>query len=334
MKSSCFKTVLVGMGQMGRHHFRILSEDPRFDLLGVVDPVLSQLPSEGPQLWRHVDEARDLAIDLAVIAAPTELHFGLVKTLLERNCHVLVEKPAAGTAAEAEELVALAQRRDLCLAVGNIERCNPVVAALQAVLDQKLLGPLVHLSGLRAGAYPPHVKAGNDVILDLGVHELDVFRMLLGPLHIVQSKGHTRRKAGVIDVAEILVENQHGVSGQIHVSWFSPERQRKIRVTGERGIAQLDYIAQRLDLICFQKPEEDGGFAWSIDAQGIARTSVPVAGGETLKLQLGQLYRLLTGEPHHLATGEQLIESVQLIEAARLRAEAAGQHRSSKALSL
>ncbi len=315
------RTLLVGMGQMGRHHFRVLREDPRFDLIGVVDPVLATLPETSPPLLRTIDEAWDLPFELAVIAAPTEHHASLVEAVLAHGRHVLVEKPAAATAAVARSLVAAAEKRGLCFAVGQIERCNPVVGGLREVVASGLLGQLVHVAGVRAGGYPPQVKSGNNVIYDLAVHELDVFRMLLGPLKILQSLGHATRPSGIIDTADISLVNATGVTGQVHVSWLSPDRVRTIRLTGTRGVADVDYIAQsvRIGGVGLEKstalPLE-----WQVDAQGVARASLPVTKQETLKIQLDQLHRYLNGEDHRLAIGEALIESVELIEQALARA--------------
>lgn len=315
------KTLLVGMGQMGRHHFRVLSEDARFELIGVVDPVLAQLPRVDVPLYRQLAETSSFDYDLAVVAAPTELHFELVKTLLLQKRHVFVEKPAASSAAAAQQLVTLAREQGRHLAVGNIERCNPVVAALQKVIESGVLGAPVHLQGIRAGSYPARVKEGNDVILDLAVHELDVFRLLLGPLTIMQSYGHAARQSGIVDTAEISVRNAAGVTGQIHVSWLSPERQRRIQLTALQGLAHLDYIGQTLKLVSSSLPHDPQGFDWQLDAQGMARAEVQIATQETLKVQLDQLYRLLQGEKHQLATEEQLIESVSLIEESLARVQ-------------
>lgn len=313
------RTILVGMGHMGRHHFRILQEDPRFELLAVVDPVLPALPEDqarsgsGAQalpLLREIEMAWSLPFDLAVIAAPTELHGRLVSAVLERGRHVFVEKPAASTSQEARQLVALAAAKGVCLAVGNIERCNPVVRALRELLARQELGELIHVTGTRAGAYPAHIKAGNNVFLDLAVHELDVFRMLLGPLTLRYAVGHAKKQAeaGIWDLGQISLLSRSGVSGTIDIDWFSPQRRRSIRVIGTEAQAQVNYIEQSLEVI---------------GADGQLR-SLPVAKVETLKVQLDQLHRYLSGESHQLATGAELIESVALVEEAQRLAAQSG----------
>ncbi len=298
------ETILVGMGHMGKHHFRVLQEDPRFDLKGVVDPVLAALP-EGSRIPLFREVPTSINFRLAVIAAPTELHGQLVKQAIKMQVHVLVEKPAAAHSAEARELVELAKAQGVCLAVGNIERCNPVVGALRSLVNEGRLGRLLHLEGTRSGGYPANVKPGNNVFLDLAVHELDVFRMLLGPLRIRFAQAHAVRQAGIWDCAQVSLESEKGVTGTVQVDWFSPQRRRSIRVIGSEGQALVDYIGQTLELV-----DKDGTL-----------TKIPVPKLETLKIQLEQLYFYISGQEHQLATGEQLIESVALVEEAQLRAQ-------------
>jgi UDP-N-acetylglucosamine 3-dehydrogenase len=305
---------------MGRNHFRVLQDAPRYQLEAVVDPVLDALADASVPLLRTVDEALALDWDLAVVAAPTELHYVLVKKILENNRHVLVEKPAASTLQEARELVQIASDRSLHLAVGNIERCNPVVGALRRLIQTDILGRLVHLTGTRAGGFPRNVKPGNNVILDLAVHELDVFRMLLGPLQVLNSIGHSTQLQNIFDTAEILVAGRQGVTGSVHVNWLTPQRLRSIRVTGTEAVCTVDYIAQTCEIAGLSLKERAAHLMpelqW-LDSHGpLDRASVPVEKQETLKIQLDQLARLLAGHEHNLATHEQLVESVHLVEQA------------------
>jgi UDP-N-acetylglucosamine 3-dehydrogenase len=286
----------------------------------VVDPVLDVLSEASIPLLRTVDEALARDWDLAVVAAPTELHYVLVKKILEHNRHVLVEKPAAATLQQARELVQLASDRKLHLAVGNIERCNPVVGALRRLVQSGILGRLVHLTGTRAGGFPRNVKPGNNVILDLAVHELDVFRMLLGPLKVLNSIGHSTQIQNIFDTAEILVAGDQGATGSVHVNWLTPQRLRNIRVTGTDAVCTVDYIAQSCEIsglnLRGRVADVLPDLQWLSSNGTLDRALLPVEKQETLKIQLEQLHRFLAGQEHYLATHEQLVESVQLVEEA------------------
>ncbi len=315
------RTCLFGLGHMGRNHLRVLQEDERFELVAVVDPVTETLPDTAKPVALLKAAPLDLAFDLAVVAAPTELHFSLVTSLLNRGVHVFVEKPAAGTETEARELVKLAALKGKKLAVGNIERCNPVVKALRQVLQSGIIGTPVHVNGLRAGGFPRNVKPGNNVILDLGVHELDVFRNLLGPIQIVSGVGHDIRSSGIFDTAEVGIRSAKGVTGTVHINWLTPQRMRSIRVTGSEGVCLVDYIAQTCEVYGMGLAERiaNSDFASvsvTHDTQNIAHAKIPVVPKESLKEQLDQLCLYLADKPHVLAIGDELIESVALVEQA------------------
>ncbi len=317
------RVVLVGLGHMGAFHFRVLREDSRFALVAVVDPVLAQLP-EGAgaiPLLRNLAQVADLDYDLALIAAPTEWHDVLVAEAREQGRHVFVEKPAASTPEKALELVTIANSKGLHLAVGHVERCNPVVVSLQKLLQSGVLGRLIHVSATRAGAWPRAVKPGNNVIVDLAVHELDVFRLLLGPLAVIHSVGHSVRESEIVDTAEISLVSHTGVSASIHVNWHTPQRIRNIRVTGTQAVAHVDYLAQTLEVVGHSLSDQKalrelGGICVS-DAQGLQKISLPITIRESLKTQLDQVYAMLQGQGHQLAAGDELIESIVLLAEAQ-----------------
>ena len=243
---------LIGLGKMGRFHYKTIRGDPRFELLAVVDPQVAELPEgdAGPELLSNVSGLRQRFPQLAaaVVAAPTSLHYDLTRQLLEQDIAVLVEKPAATNGAAARELVDLAERRGVPLAAGHVERCNPAVSALQTVLGCGILGRPVHVHAMRGGPWPPGASH-NHVILDLAVHELDVLALLLGPLELEHGALHTL--ADTPDrphTAEIQVKSPAGVTASVHANWLTPQKTRQMRVTGTGGVGIIDYAAQTCHL--------------------------------------------------------------------------------------
>ena len=158
------RAVLVGMGNMGKNHLRVLRESNQFDLVGVVDP----FPVEkdiGLPLFGSIAEALELKPECAVVATPTQTHFQIVGDLLDAGLHVLVEKPSASTHEESVSLLQKAETKNLHLAVGHIERQNPVVASLEKVIAKGWIGKPVHVKAQRMGPKPANVVTGNHVHL-------------------------------------------------------------------------------------------------------------------------------------------------------------------------
>src|SRR5205807_260996 len=133
------QTALVGAGQMGRLHARVIEEYEGTDLVAVVDPSpeAEELAWRRRAQWlRSVDELlAGAAPDLAVVAAPTAEHAAVAGALIEAGVPVLVEKPIAATLEEGRALVDAAHANGVLFSVGHVEWFNPAVRELKARLD-------------------------------------------------------------------------------------------------------------------------------------------------------------------------------------------------------
>lgn len=124
---------VVGVGQMGRHHARILSTLGPARLVGIADLNIDKArelgKAHGAPAFRSADEfpAETRAV---VIAAPTPAHHALAKSFLERGWHCFVEKPLTERVEDAEDIISLAREKNLVLQVGHIERFNPAVVEM------------------------------------------------------------------------------------------------------------------------------------------------------------------------------------------------------------
>ena len=205
------------------------------------------------------------------------------------------------------------------MCVGNVERCNPAVTALRQVLASGLIGTPVHLNATRAGRFPGEVKPGNHVILDLAVHELDVVRMALGPIHVLSSVCHATKLEGIYDTAEILVANAQEITASIHVNWHSPQRIRTLRVTATAGVCEIDYINQNATVYgqllrshpncaTISHAKFDDTFTMC------DKLCINPPKQESLRTQLAEFAACLRSAPHILCQGEEMTESLWLIE--------------------
>ncbi len=309
------RVVLIGTGNMGKNHLRVLQKSSDFALKFIVDPSFdrSLCPDPNIPVLSSLEMLPFNAIDCAIVASPTETHFEIVKKLLHERIHTLVEKPAASSFEEARILVEKAHEYRVKLAVGNIERCNPVIDKLESVLHCGVIGTPVHFSAMRGGGFPRAVKPGNNVILDLAVHDLDVLRRLLGPLTVTHALAHQNTLQGIYDTAEISVRSAEGISGSVHANWLSPQKLRSIKVFGTSGVCEVDYIAQsctiygqQLNIGELKQPFE------FVDHPFCQQITCPVTRVEPLVLQLEEWRKNLLGTANRLAQGEQLVESVRL----------------------
>ncbi len=310
---------------MGRNHLRVIGESPDFELAGVVDvgpAPAAQLPA-GASYLSDVKALSSINFDAAVIVTPTTTHRDVALEILRMKKHVLCEKPIAATFAQGREVCDAAESMGVKLAVGHVERFNPVVRKLREVIRGGWLGDPIHFSFTRVGGYPETITEGNNVLLDLAVHDIDTFRSLVGQVRVEASICHSSLRPGVLDTAEIVLESVQGPSASVHVNWVSPTKIRTLRVTGTRGVCFMDYILQscelsRGNLTSWVEPTAMNDLT-SIQEHYKSTDKVifGVVKEEPLKVQLAQFAKYLRdGEPGELCLGDDALAAVLVAERA------------------
>ena len=242
---------VVGLGVMGRNHVRVYADLPGVEVVSVADPEPDALrhATSGRSARGHSDPFRMLAeeeLDLVSIASPTSLHHDLTIAALERGASVLVEKPIAPDRAEAEAMIAAAERAGRLLTVGHIERFNPAVRELQRRLARRELGRIFQVRAERLGPFPARIRDVG-VVIDLATHDLDVMRFLLGsdPSRLY-AESERRIHTDHEDLFCGLIKFENAAVGMLDINWLTPTKKREISVTGERGMFVADYITQDL----------------------------------------------------------------------------------------
>ncbi len=265
------RVAVVGAGQFGRHHMRVLRECRRAELSAVVD-VDPARAAEAAALYqcRALQNYRELdnTIDAAVVAVPTTLHADVGCALLEAGLDVLVEKPIAPDLASARRLVETARRNGRVLQVGHLERFNPAVTALQRIRTVPLFFEVHRLS-----PFTPR-SLDVDVVLDLMIHDLDIVLSLVRrmPAHI--SAAGISVLSRKVDIANVRMEFDGGCVANLTASRVSTERIRKLRLFQPRQYISLDYSRQ--DAAVFEVTSE----------RQIAYSRLAIERAEPLRLEL------------------------------------------------
>ncbi|MCU1257555.1 MAG: oxidoreductase domain protein [Bryobacterales bacterium] len=254
------RLAVIGAGQFGQNHIRVVTESPDAELTAIVDPDPTRA---------KIADTRDLIgkIDAAIISAPTSVHADLGCQLLESGIDVLIEKPIAPDLASAERLIAAAAANNRILQVGHLERFNPAVIALESVATLPLFFEIHRLS-----VFSPR-SLDVDVVLDLMIHDLDIVLALArSPLEEVRAAGVSILSERV-DIANVRLQFRDGCVANLTASRVSTERVRKLRLFQPHQYISLDYARQ--DVAVFTVGEE----------RKISFRQVPVEKEEPLRLQ-------------------------------------------------
>ncbi len=242
MKDSLLRVAVVGVGHLGRHHARVLAGIEGVKLIGVADSRLEQAEAVAAPLGAkaHADYRELLdRVDAVSIAVPTTHHHAIGGAFLDRGIATLIEKPLAPSAAEAEDLVALAHARGALLQVGHIERYNPALSAMEK-LD---LRPR-YVEADRLGTYTFR-STDIGVVHDLMIHDLDLLLSLVkAPVKSVAAVG-VSVFGKLEDVANARIEFEDGCVANLTASRASYQAARKMRVWGSEGYVGLDFATRQ-----------------------------------------------------------------------------------------
>ena len=268
---------VIGLGNMGKNHVRNYSELTIAHLTAVCDI--------SPEITKQF-ETKYSCKGFTDINELTTTHYPLAKACLENGIHVLVEKPITNDIAQANELATLAKENNVTLMVGHIERYNPAVIKAKEIISSGQIGKPTCLIAKRVGAFPAQIKDMN-VIIDLAVHDIDIFSYLLdkSPTKIMANAGkalHNNRE----DYAEIFL-NYGDQNGFIQVNWITPIRIRNLAITGTKGYMEINYMTQEIVMHESNYAADFDNFGEYIIKFGDARkTHIPIEKEEPLKKEL------------------------------------------------
>lgn len=297
---------VIGVGNMGRHHARIYNELPNVNLSGVYDvsdEQASRVANKNGTRARELDELIE-RIDVASIAVPTEYHFEMARRCIENGVHVLVEKPFVERREQGEELLSMADRNDVVVQVGHIERFNPAVVALRDIVPDI---DIISVNARRLG--PPLERHMNDsVVKDLMIHDIDVLFWLVDePVSSVAAFDSNEA------YTTANFEFEDGTIGSLTASRVTQRKVRELTITAHSCQIVVDYIDQSVKIYRHSLPEyiEENGDVRYRHESIVERPMVDNT--EPLKSELSSFVESArTGETPHV-TGKDGLRALEYV---------------------
>jgi predicted dehydrogenase len=233
---------VIGVGNMGQHHTRVLSLLKDVELVGVSDINVERgLDTASKYRVRFFEDYRDLLphVDAVCVAVPTRLHYAVGMHCLQEGVHVLIEKPIAASIAEAESLVNAAAESHRILQVGHIERFNPAFQELSKVLKTE------DLLALEAQRMSPYSDRANDVsvVLDLMIHDIDLMLELAGaPVVRLTASGSRAADSGYLDYVTAILGFANGIVTTLTASKVTHRKIRRIAAHCRNSLTEADFL--------------------------------------------------------------------------------------------
>jgi predicted dehydrogenase len=289
------RAAVIGVGYLGRFHAQKYAALADCELVAVVDADTEAAKRVAGEVGtRALSDYRQLfgEVDAVSVVTPTQSHAEIAAGLLRSGAHVLVEKPIAETAEQAQQLIELAAQNRRVLQVGHLERFNPAILAAEPLLRAPRF--------IECHRLAPFRERGTEVnvVLDLMIHDIDLVQMIVGsPVASLDAIG-TPVFSGEIDIANARLRFENGCVANVTASRVSLKTERKLRVFCDDSYMSLDLQQKILTVIRKRNPPAAAGeLPVQIEEQSFAQ-------GDALLAEIEAFIRAIRGEGPVMVTGE------------------------------
>ena len=233
------KIGVIGVGHLGRLHTSIYTQIPQANLIGIFDVDKERCQQVAQEFnttcYSDFNQLLEL-VDAVSVVVPTTFHHQVAKTILEKNIHCLIEKPITSTIEEADELIKLANSKELIIQTGHIERFNPAILALTNIDFNPMF-----IESHRLAPFDPR---GTDVavVLDLMIHDIDIILSLVNSdVKLIDASG-VAVVTDEVDIANARIQFENGAVANVTASRISQKKMRKMRLFQRNTYISIDFL--------------------------------------------------------------------------------------------
>lgn len=261
---------VIGVGFLGQHHARIYSELNHTELVGIFDSNAARAKEIADKFSCKVfDTIEELAsqTDALSVVVPTDKHTQVALPLLQKGCHLLIEKPICTSLEDAKKIMQIADEKNLIVQVGHIEHFNPVMG----FMEEHVSNPKF----ITADRLAPFNIRGSEVgvVLDLMIHDIGVvLKLANSEIESIEAVG-VNVLSRTEDIGNARIKFKNGCVANLNVSRVSAKKVREIRIFQPGAYMSLDFMNQAGHLV-------------KVGANGIERVEVPFEKEEPLKAEL------------------------------------------------
>lgn len=231
---------IIGYGYWGPNIVRNFSANSKFKVLKTCDVSEARL-EEVKALYPDITTTRVVRdifsctkIDVVGIITPVFTHYELAKQALSNGKHVFIEKPLTATSAQAEELIDIAEKRNLLIMVDHTFLFTSAVQKMKELVENGTLGDLYYYDSVRVnlGLF----QHDTNVIWDLAPHDISILNYLVKGMKpiSVNAIGVGHFGSGLEDVAYLTVKFENNFIASFHVNWLSPVKIRHSLIAGNK----------------------------------------------------------------------------------------------------
>jgi len=306
---------MVGSGRIAQSYAQAFEDCEAAKLVAVADirPEAARAMAEGfgcQSYASHEAMFEGTQLDAVVICTPPATHVDLCTYFLQREIHVLCEKPLSIDLDSARRIASTAEEVGVCLTMASKFRYVEDVRRAKSIVMSGILGDII----LFENAFTSRVDmtsrwnsdpqiSGGGVLIDNGTHSVDLMRYFLGPLAEVNVvEGKRSQGLAVEETVRIFVRSISGIMGSIDLSWsINKELDSYINIYGSHGTISVGWMES--------KYRQSSSRDWVIFGKGYNKL-------QAFASQIDNFSKAIRGEAMLLITAEDALASVEVIETA------------------
>lgn len=313
MKNQTLKVGVLGVGNMGRNHVRVLSTMSECELVGCFDSNAVQAQEQAAKYnIRAFSSAEELcaAVEVVHIALPSFLHKEYAVLAAKAGCHVLVEKPIALTIDDAQAIIDACDEAGVRLCVGHVERFNPAIMTLRSIIENE---EIISISFERMSPFYGRVSDAS-VVEDLMIHDIDVLNAIAKdtPIKRVVSQGASVY-SDKLDYAQALITYEGGLLASLTASRVTEAKIRKADISAKTSYIAVDYLNRTIEISRKTNFTLDVGYPVQYKQENIIeRVMVPIS--EPLRSEFEHFFHCINTNTPVSTSGEMGKKALELCE--------------------
>ena len=248
---------VVGVGHLGKFHVEQLKKIQGVSLIGIYDTNQTLASNISNQFkTRSFNDLNSLLkkCDAVSIVTSTPYHYSVSLEAIKNNCNVFIEKPISNSVKHAKEILDVANKKNIKVQVGHIERFNPAYQAFYKKNPKPLF--------IESHRLAPFNKRGSDVpvVLDLMIHDIDLVLNLANKKILKIHASGSSIISNYIDLANARIEFEGGLIANLTSSRVSTKQMRQMRVFEKNFYSAIDLQNHTLKTLALKNkkiiPEE------------------------------------------------------------------------------
>ncbi|HUH66144.1 MAG TPA: Gfo/Idh/MocA family oxidoreductase [Syntrophales bacterium] len=256
-------------------------------------------------------------VDAVAVITPVSTHFELARKALENGKHVFVEKPFTSTVAQAEELIALAEKKKLTIMVDHTFIFTGAVRKIKQLIDERALGDLYYYDSVRVnlGLFQRDVN----VIWDLAPHDLAVMDFLLDERPAAVAACGKAHVNGMEDTAYVTVHFNNNLIAHFNVNWLSPVKVRTTLIGGEKKMLVWNDLEADEKIKIYDKGVEvrtkEAEYKMLVNYRSGDMYAPRVESSEALKIEAEYFVQCITENKRPINDGHAGLRVVKMLDA-------------------